>query len=97
MSLRDNSGSVTFSDFKNVFARYLGPDSVPFDFDCDWLKLYLGKRVAKSIDNDHVLNYHEFTQMMKGLQGERIRQAFHHFDKDNDGWIRPDDFQVCIL
>ncbi|TIB78232.1 hypothetical protein E3Q18_03141 [Wallemia mellicola] len=80
---------VAFQYFDN---QYLGNQAIPFDFNCDWLKLYLGKT---SDTNEHVLAYHEFTQMMKGLQGERIRQAFHYFD--NDGWIRPEDFQKIIL
>lgn len=33
---------------------------------------------------------------MKGLQGERLRQAFHYFDKNQDGYIEPDDFQKII-
>ena len=39
----------------------------------------------------------EFTQLMKGLQGERLRQAFHYLDKDEDGFIRPDEFKRIIL
>jgi solute carrier family 25 aspartate/glutamate transporter 12/13 len=35
--------------------------------------------------------------MLRGLQGERIRQAFHHFDKDGDGYIEPEEFQRIIL
>lgn len=35
--------------------------------------------------------------MMRGLQGERVRQAFHIFDKDGDGYIEPEDFQRIIL
>ena len=35
--------------------------------------------------------------MLRGLQGERIRQAFHIFDKDDDGYIEPEDFQRIIL
>ncbi|KAH9890831.1 hypothetical protein F4778DRAFT_369644 [Xylariomycetidae sp. FL2044] len=30
----------------------------------------------------HTLTYPEFSQMLRGLQGERIRQAFQRFDKD---------------
>jgi solute carrier family 25 (mitochondrial aspartate/glutamate transporter), member 12/13 len=33
---------------------------------------------------------------MKGLQGERLRQAFHYFDKDQTGYISPADFQRII-
>lgn len=34
----------------------------------------------------------EFTQLMKGLQGERLRQSFKFLDNDQDGFIRPDQF-----
>lgn len=34
---------------------------------------------------------------MKGLQGERLRQAFQYLDKDQDGFIRPDEFKRIIL
>lgn len=34
---------------------------------------------------------------MKGLQGERLRQAFHYLDKDEDGFIRPEEFKRIIL
>lgn len=33
---------------------------------------------------------------MKGLQGERLRQAFHHFDKEQTGYITPEQFQRII-
>ena len=34
---------------------------------------------------------------MKGLQGERLRQAFKFLDADQDGFIRPDQFKRIIL
>ena len=43
------------------------------------------------------MTYPQFSQMLRGLQGERIRQAFHRFDKDGDGYIEPEDFQRIIL
>lgn len=43
------------------------------------------------------MTYPQFSQMLRGLQGERIRQAFHHFDKDGDGYIEPEEFQRIIL
>jgi len=39
----------------------------------------------------------EFTQLMKGLQGERLRQAFRYLDADQDGFIRPEEFKRIIL
>ncbi|KIJ54336.1 hypothetical protein M422DRAFT_201453 [Sphaerobolus stellatus SS14] len=88
----DNSGTITYDEFKNVFSANLGPDSIPFDFDCDWVKLYLGKK-----DGAHVLGYNEFTQLMKGLQGERLRQAFRYLDDNQDGFIRPEQFRRIIV
>ncbi|KAI0783314.1 mitochondrial carrier [Abortiporus biennis] len=88
----DNSGTITYDEFKNVFKANIGPDAIPFDFDCDWVKLYLGKK-----NGTHVLGYNEFTQLMKGLQGERLRQAFKYFDADQDGFIKPDQFKRIIL
>ncbi|KAG0700680.1 mitochondrial carrier domain-containing protein [Suillus ampliporus] len=88
----DNSGTITFDEFKNVFLANVGPSAIPFDFDCDWVKLYLGRR-----NGTHVLGYNEFTQLMKGLQGERLRQAFKYLDKDQDGFIRPEEFKQIIL
>ena len=43
------------------------------------------------------MTYPQFSQMLRGLQGERIRQAFQYFDKDGDGYIEPEDFQRIIL
>ncbi|KIP11096.1 hypothetical protein PHLGIDRAFT_28040 [Phlebiopsis gigantea 11061_1 CR5-6] len=88
----DNSGTITYDEFKNVFKATLAEDSIPFDFDGDWVKLYLGKK-----NGTHVLGYSEFTQMMKGLQGERLRQSFKYLDQDLDGFIRPDQFKRIIL
>jgi Ca2+-binding EF-hand superfamily protein len=48
------------------------------------------------IDSHHLLD-NEFTQLMKGLQGERVRQAFKFLDKDQDGFIRPEEFKQIIL
>ncbi|KAJ3750829.1 mitochondrial carrier domain-containing protein [Lentinula detonsa] len=88
----DNSGYIDFDEFKNVMSANIGSDAIPFDFDCDWVKLYLGRK-----NGTHVLGYNEFTQLMKGLQGERLRQAFKYLDKDQDGFIKPDEFKRIIL
>lgn len=88
----DHSGFISYDEFKSVFSANIGPGAIPFDFDCDWVKLYLGKK-----NGSHVLGYNEFTQLMKGLQGERLRQAFRYLDKDQDGFIRPEQFKQIIL
>jgi solute carrier family 25 aspartate/glutamate transporter 12/13 len=43
------------------------------------------------------MDYQQFSQMLRGLQGERIRQAFLRFDKDGDGFIEPEDFERIIM
>ena len=34
---------------------------------------------------------------MKGLQGERLRQAFKYLDDNQDGFIRPEQFRRIIV
>ncbi|KAF7722920.1 mitochondrial aspartate-glutamate transporter agc1 [Apophysomyces ossiformis] len=88
----NGTGKVTFDQFKNVLSSNLPDDAVPFDFDCDWLKLYIGNK-----EGHHELTYEEFTQLLKGLQGERLRQEFKHYDKNQTGYIQPEDFKRIIL
>ncbi|KAI2473825.1 mitochondrial carrier [Annulohypoxylon bovei var. microspora] len=85
-------GNVKYDDFRGLYERNKGPDSIPFDWDCEWAKLYIGDKSKR-----HTLSYPEFSQMLRGLQGERIRQAFQLFDKDRDGYIEPEDFARIIL
>ncbi|XMA20389.1 hypothetical protein WAI453_013180 [Rhynchosporium graminicola] len=88
----DQSGTVKYDDLKKLYEMNKGPDSIPFDWSCEWASLYSGGKKRR-----HDLTYPQFSQMLRGLQGERIRQAFHHFDKDGDGYIEPEDFQRIIL
>ncbi|ROV87683.1 hypothetical protein VMCG_10556 [Cytospora schulzeri] len=85
-------GSVKYQDFRKLYELNKGADSIPFDWDCEWAKLYIG-----STKKRHDLDYQQFSQMLRGLQGERIRQAFLLFDKDGDGYIEPEDFERIIL
>ncbi|CAO3656129.1 unnamed protein product [Mucor hiemalis] len=88
----NGTGKVTFDQFKSVLSSNMPQDAVPFDFDCDWLKLYIGSK-----EGHHELSYQEFTQLIKGLQGERLRQEFKHYDKEQSGFILPEDFKKIIL
>ena len=83
------TGLVNFDEFKEVYAR--NNTGIPFDWDSDWAKLYVGGKRHR-----HSMTYPQFAQMLRGLQGERIRQAFLHFDKNGDGYIDPEDFQRII-
>lgn len=35
---RDNSGYISFDEFKTVFSANVGPGAIPFDFD--WYAVY---------------------------------------------------------
>ncbi|KAM4056081.1 mitochondrial carrier protein [Hirsutella rhossiliensis] len=88
----DRTGRVKYDDFRRLYELNKGPNSTPFDWDCEWARLYIGSKKKR-----HDLSYPQFSQMLRGLQGERIRQAFQLFDKDGDGYINPEDFERIIL
>lgn len=85
-------GTVKYDDFRRLYELNKGPDSIPFDWDCEWAKLYIGSKTKR-----HSMDYQQFAQMLRGLQGERIRQAFQRFDTDGDGYIEPEDFERIIM
>ena len=85
------SGLVDFQSFKNSYTRNRTQESIPFDWESEWASLYVGGKKHR-----HSMTYPQFAQMLRGLQGERIRQAFHYFDKDGDGYIEPDEFSRII-
>lgn len=87
----DRTGNVTYDNFRRLYELNKGPDNIPFDWDCEWAKLYIGSKKKR-----HNLSYPQFSQMLRGLQGERIRQAFQLFDKDGDGYIDPEEFERII-
>ncbi|KAJ4306264.1 mitochondrial aspartate-glutamate transporter agc1 [Collariella sp. IMI 366227] len=87
----DRLGTVKYEDFRRLYELNKGPDSIPFDWDCEWAKLYIGGKSKR-----HNMDYQQFSQMLRGLQGERVRQAFQRFDADGDGYIEPEEFATII-
>ena len=87
----DGNGSVDINELKKVIEAHKGPESLPFDWNSEWATLYIG-----SARNRHAMTYPQFAQMMRGLVGERIRQAFKAYDTDNDGYIDASDFEKII-
>ena len=88
----EGTGTIKYETFQQLYNLNKGEDSIPFDWNCEWASLYIGGKKKR-----HDMTYPQFSQMLRGLQGERIRQAFHLFDKDSDGYIEPEDFQRIIL
>ncbi|GAB1314045.1 mitochondrial aspartate-glutamate transporter agc1 [Madurella fahalii] len=87
----DRLGTVKYEDVRRLYELNKGPDSIPFNWDCEWAKLYIGSKTKR-----HSMDYQQFSQMLRGLQGERVRQAFQYFDTDGDGFIEPDEFERII-
>ncbi|KAL2825712.1 mitochondrial carrier domain-containing protein [Aspergillus pseudoustus] len=88
----DGTGTIKWETFQKLYNQNKTKESIPFDWNSEWAALYTGKTKTR-----HEMTYPQFAQMLRGLQGERIRQAFHVFDKDGDGYIQPEDFQRIIL
>ena len=88
----DGTGTINVEKFQKLYNLNKGPNTIPFDWNSEWATLYLGGK-----KNRHDMTYPQFVQMLRGLQGERVRQAFHIFDKDGDGYIEPEQFQRIIL
>ncbi|WEW58827.1 mitochondrial aspartate-glutamate transporter agc1 [Emydomyces testavorans] len=88
----DGTGAIKYETIQKLYNANRGGDAIPFDWNSQWASLYTGKKRTK-----HDMTYPQFAQMLRGLQGERIRQAFQLFDKDGDGYIDPEDFQRIIL
>lgn len=86
------TGTIKYDDFMKLYNQNKGAETIPFDWNSEWASLYVGSK-----RNRHDITYPQFSQMLRALQGERIRQAFHIFDKDRDGYIEPEDFQRIIL
>lgn len=87
----EGTGKVSYDNFVKVVNENKARDSIPFDWNAKWANLYVGKSGQR-----HDLTYTQFAQMLRGLQGERVRQAFTFFDKDNNGYIEPVEFAEII-
>jgi hypothetical protein len=57
-----------------------------------WAVLCLGGKNTR-----HDLTYPQFSQMMRALRGEKVRQAFHYFDPKDTSFIEPEQFQRIFV
>ncbi|KXN72465.1 mitochondrial carrier [Conidiobolus coronatus NRRL 28638] len=88
----ENTGKVTLKNIKSILKQNWNPDAAPFNFNTEWFKLYVG-----STDDNTLVSYDDFCQLLKGLTAERLRQAFRFYDKGNKGYITPDDFKAIVV
>lgn len=84
-------GLVTFDNFKEIIDHTLVNQSIPFDFDCEFVSNHFGK------DRLRQINYQEFTQLIHDFHGEHAIQAFRSFDTKKIGQIMPQNFEKILL
>ena len=73
--------SLIFSKFN--FSSNDGSKIAPFNWECDYIKLFFGS------DYKHDLNYDEFTQFIQGFLHIYAVQAFWRARKDMEGYVTP--------
>lgn len=88
---KDGKGEVDYNQFVKQYEENKSEDALPFDWNSNWATLYLGDQNKR-----HSLSYPMFSQMLSGLMGERVRQAFRYYDQNNTGYIQPEEFQTII-
>ncbi|KAA8568929.1 hypothetical protein EYC84_007905 [Monilinia fructicola] len=60
----DRTGTVKYDDLKNLYELNKGPESIPFDWNCEWATLYSGGKKRR-----HDLTYPQFSQMLRDGDG----------------------------
>ncbi|NXY75703.1 CMC1 protein, partial [Glareola pratincola] len=88
---KSGSGEVTFANVKEIFEQTIIHHHIPFNWDCEFIRLHFGHNRKKH------LNYSEFTQFLEELQSEHARQAFALKDKNKSGMITGLDFNDIMV
>ncbi|NWH77035.1 CMC1 protein, partial [Piaya cayana] len=88
---KSGNGEVTFANVKEIFEQTLIHLQIPFNWDCEFIRLHFGHNRKKH------LNYSEFTQFLQELQSEHARQAFALKDKNKSGMITGLDFNDIMV
>ncbi|XP_070702985.1 electrogenic aspartate/glutamate antiporter SLC25A13, mitochondrial [Pempheris klunzingeri] len=85
------NGATTFEDVKQVFRQTTIHQHIPFNWDCEFIRLHFG------MQRDKQLSYGEFTQFLLEMQLEHARQAFIQRDQAHSGSISALDFRDIMV
>ncbi|CAL8294259.1 unnamed protein product [Merluccius merluccius] len=85
------NGMTTFEDVKQVFSQTTIHQHIPFNWDCEFMRLHFGSGHTRH------LSYGEFTQFLLEMQLEHARQAFVQRDKGHSGAITALDFRDIMV
>uniref|UniRef100_A0A671VWU9 Solute carrier family 25 member 13 n=1 Tax=Sparus aurata TaxID=8175 RepID=A0A671VWU9_SPAAU len=85
------NGVTTFEDVKQVFNQTTIHQRIPFNWDCEFIRLHFGTQ------RDKQLSYGEFTQFLLEMQLEHARQAFIQRDQAHSGSVSALDFRDIMV
>jgi len=74
----DKNGMITLDEFRNVIQTTRFSRDLRFDINCEWVRKFFGTEGKNKID------YYEFTQLLKGLEGEVLTQVFNRYAKQDN-------------
>jgi len=86
----NGNGTVSFEEFLGILSKTTLHKKIPFNYDCDFIKLYFGK------EKDRVINYSEFSQFLHDFSEEYATVAFKVKDKEGSGFISSADFEEVM-
>ncbi|XP_056153962.1 electrogenic aspartate/glutamate antiporter SLC25A13, mitochondrial [Lampris incognitus] len=88
---KTGNGITTFEDVKQVFSQTTIHQHIPFNWNCEFMRLHFG------MERNKHLSYGEFTQFLLEMQLEHARQAFVQRDRAHSGSISALDFRDIMI
>jgi len=86
----NGNGTVSFDEFLGILNKTTLHKKLPFNYDCDFIKLYFGK------DKDRQITYSEFSQFLHDFHEEYASVAFKAMDEEGTGFISSADFEAIM-
>jgi len=87
---RDNDGRISMADFTRLLQMGALVSKYPFNLESDWATSFFGRTA------DATLDFAEFTQLLKGFEGEKLSQAFSHVASSQNGKISAAQFDHIL-
>ncbi|XP_058443144.1 calcium-binding mitochondrial carrier protein Aralar1 isoform X1 [Malaya genurostris] len=88
---RNGNGSVSYTEFVDVFQQTDLHAKIPFKLDGPFIQLYFGK------DRQRMISYVEFAQFLHDFHEECALEAFRMKDTSGSGFISALDFQDIMV
>jgi len=86
-----SNGVIGLEEFKAVVTKTTLYQKIPFNFDCDMVKLYFGREGKRSI------SYNEFCQFLHDFHDEYASVAFRARDPQGTGFVSAVAFEEILL